>query len=254
MLPAQPYGNGIQMYRKQINKGQRYYLLDNIRGFCIILVVIYHAWFNLVEANGFLSEFFNSDFIYVARDICVGVFVLISGMCCQFSRSNLKRGLIAAFVALLITVFTAEFMPEYIIRFGIIHMFGCCMLLYALLEPIFSYIPTTVGIILFSVLTVGSIILLDNITGTPENMLCFALGLPTHTIFSADYYPILPWVFVFFTGSFLGRLLIRENLPKAFTKNYLPWLSYIGRHTLIIYVLHQPILYGILWIVEYLSK
>ncbi len=240
------------MYRRELAK-PRYHLLDTIRGGCIILVVFYHALYNLYNFYDLFAWFFLSGFIDTLRVICVGVFVIISGMCCRFSRSNWRRGLIAAGTALLITVFTLAFMPRQIILFGIIHMFSTCMLIYALLAPLINKIPTMYGIIIFTALSIISALSVKYVSGTPDNLLFFVLGFDT-TVFSADYYPILPWVFVFLVGSFLGRLLERDNLPDIFIKNSLPWLSFIGRHTLIIYVVHQPILYGVIWMAEYLNK
>lgn len=74
----------------------------------------------------------------------------------------------------------------------------------------------------------------------------FWLGLPDLTRFSsADYFPLLPWVFLFWCGVFLARLWHpgRGEPPAA-----LQPLCAIGRSTLPVYMLHQPVLYGLLWV------
>ena len=74
----------------------------------------------------------------------------------------------------------------------------------------------------------------------------FWLGLPDLTRFtSADYFPVVPWVFLFWCGVFLARLWRpgRGEPPAALRP-----LCAIGRNTLLVYMLHQPVIYGALWV------
>ena len=74
----------------------------------------------------------------------------------------------------------------------------------------------------------------------------FWLGLPDLTRFtSADYFPVVPWVFLFWCGVFLARLWCpdRGEPPAALRP-----LCAIGRNTLLVYMLHQPVIYGALWV------
>ena len=64
--------------------------------------------------------------------------------------------------------------------------------------------------------------------------------------FSTDYFSLIPWIFLFVAGYFLHRVLEEEGLnEKLFAKGNVPVLNWIGRHSLIVYLLHQPILYGL---------
>lgn len=73
------------------------------------------------------------------------------------------------------------------------------------------------------------------------------LGLPDLTKFaSADYFPLIPWLFLFWAGLFAARLV--RPAPAAPPAVLRP-LCFAGRHTLAVYMLHQPILYGALWMV-----
>ena len=74
----------------------------------------------------------------------------------------------------------------------------------------------------------------------------FWLGLPDLTKFySADYFPLIPWLFLFWCGLFLARLW----RPRAgLAPRGLRPLALVGRHTLLVYMLHQPVLYGALWL------
>ena len=65
------------------------------------------------------------------------------------------------------------------------------------------------------------------------------------TFFSSDYFPLLPWVFVFFFGVFLGRLAKEGKFPRFFAASHIPFFAFTGRHALLIYILHQPVILGI---------
>ena len=124
---------------------QRYHLLDMLRGICIILVVWYHILFNLSEIFGGEYAFFRSAGMDAFRDGFVGVLMILSGISCHFARSNLRRGIKTLGAALLVTAATALAMPTQLITFGILHFFGCCMLLYAACRPLLAKIPLLPG-------------------------------------------------------------------------------------------------------------
>ena len=77
----------------------------------------------------------------------------------------------------------------------------------------------------------------------------FWLGLPDLSRFSsADYFPLLPWVFLFWCGYFLARCLGPGRLAARMGRAPAPLrpLCAVGRHTLLVYMLHQPVIYGAL--------
>lgn len=76
------------------------------------------------------------------------------------------------------------------------------------------------------------------------NWLCW-LGVYSPTFQSADYFPLLPWIFVFFGGVFLGRYARAGKFPKWTYRRHVPFLSFFGRHALVLYVVHQPVFLGI---------
>ena len=69
----------------------------------------------------------------------------------------------------------------------------------------------------------------------------FFLGFPGKNFSSADYYPILPWIFLLIGGYFLGKIFLSFN-PKKKKKSYDP-ITFIGRNRLFFYIIHQPIIY-----------
>ena len=77
----------------------------------------------------------------------------------------------------------------------------------------------------------------------------FPLGFRSPDFASADYFPLLPWVFMFLAGTFLGRYAKAGKFPEFMYRSRVPFFSWIGRHALIIYVLHQPVIYGIMLLI-----
>jgi uncharacterized membrane protein len=78
------------------------------------------------------------------------------------------------------------------------------------------------------------------------------LGIYTSSFTSSDYFPLLPWAFIFLVGTFFGRFAAAEKFPKFTYQSHIPPLSFMGRHALIIYIVHQPIIAGVAWLVDYL--
>ena len=226
---------------------QRYHLLDLVRGICILLVVWYHVLYDLSEIFGGNYAFFRSAGMDNFRDGFVGVLMVLAGISGSLTRSNRKRGLKTLACGLLVTAVTAMASPSQLITFGILHFFGCCMLLYAAVRPLLEKLPVWPGAAVCFLLYFLTRDLYHTVTEVPHSFLLFVLGFRTGH-WSADYYPILPWVFLFLAGGFLGRLFARGAVPAAFTKDPVPALSFLGRHTLLIYLLHQPVVYGALWL------
>lgn len=240
---------------------KRIYFLDYIRGFLIIAVVLQHTLYDLDAIFGVSMPFLWMDISWFVRDIGVVLFIGISGFCANLSASNLGRGIRALIVAMGITVVTYSFLYSQRISFGIIHLLGVCMILYGLLENVIKrinpYVLTAVGVILFMIffglpngyIGFGSIIKLQLPRWIYTWEFLFPLGIAYQGFFSADYYPLIPWMFMFFAGSGLGRIVLKKDLPDWWYKNPIPSLGWIGRNTMVIYIVHQPLVYGILWII-----
>ena len=239
------------------DKKNRVGLLDEIRGFAIIGVVMYHAAYLLINLFNVNIPFFNSTWLETTRDIFAGSFIFISGTMCRYSRNNLKRGVICFFCGMLITFVTA-FFPIVPILFGILHFLGISMMIYGLCGEIFERLPAWAGLPLCAVLAaltwnisrgfVGIPKLFElNLPKTVYNVgLLFPFGMYNSSFASSDYYPIIPWLFVFLGGSYFAEWLKEGSLPDFFYSTHIKWLAAIGRHTMWIYLLHVPIIYIIL--------
>lgn len=251
-----------------IDRNGRVHLIDELRGFLILYVVAYHTLYDLaVLFPTGIGRWFFSPAIDLLRDVFTGALIVISGVACLYSRSNLRRGLKTLGLGMVLTLVTWLVMPDELILFGILHFFGCCMLLYGLLARWIEKIPTLPGVILSPLLFFFTRHVYDGYLGLfglfriplpaalYDKPWLFPVGFACRGMTSADYYPLLPWMFLFFWGAFLGRYIREGRAPDCFWELQAPRLAWLGQHTMIVYLVHQPIVYGILWLVfRYLVK
>jgi uncharacterized membrane protein len=151
---------------------------------------------------------------------------------------------------MLLTLLTAVFLPDKPIMFGVLHCIGCCVIITA---PLLRFKAKNI-LYGFIFLTTGLLIYFSSTVENP-NILQLAIGLHQsnvgqHTI---DYFPILPWLGVCLLGIALGNILYRENerrFPLPDLSKYTPTkiFSWLGQHSLVIYLLHQPIIAGLLFL------
>lgn len=241
---------------------KRIVFLDEVRGFAIICMVVYHFVYDLIYTEAISLPFFDSAPMNVLRDVFAGLFMLLSGISCLLSRNNLRRGIYCMGAALLITGVTAVFSPEEPIRFGILHLLGSCMILYGVLEPAFQKIKPVAGIGLCAMLFLLTFGARKGFVGLPylleipipkifyQAQVFFPFGVLAEGFVSGDYFPLFPWMFCFFAGSFLALWYRGRVVPPWMYRSHLPFLALAGRHTLWIYLLHQPVLYGLVMLLR----
>ena len=79
------------------------------------------------------------------------------------------------------------------------------------------------------------------------NLLTAYLGFPGPGFYSTDYFSLIPWLFLFWAGFYLYKVVGRPRM-EPLRRSICPPLGWIGRHSLVIYMLHQPVLYGLLMV------
>lgn len=259
-------------------KVSRFHMLDTLRGVMILGVVLFHFAFDMYMFGSELAyKAVTSPVFNIIATIGRILFVLLAGICTRLSRSNLRRGIlvlmgadIISFVTLAIDLVFFRSVGELFIYFGILHLMAACILLYALFDFIFKKIKLSrrtmhiLSIVLFFVFvlafaatyniyegTLGfgsySIRIASQLHGT---LMGSILGFGGYTPVSADYFPLMPWCFIFFAGSFLGIFFKEDKVPAFLHKDICPPITFIGRKTLWVYLLHQPLIYGIAFCVS----
>lgn len=241
---------------------RRYSLLDSIRAIAVVNMILYHLCYDIFCVFGIWQDFYQAlPVIIWERFICC-TFILVSGISLNFSRHGYRRGIIVNLCGFMITVITVLAMPEQAIWFGILNLLGCAMLITFALRRELSRVKPLIGTLVF-------ILLFLLFYGVPRRYiglfsyplfplpdmlyqykwLAF-LGFPPEGFFSTDYFPLLPWIFLYLAGFELWRFIAQKNLDKHFYRK-IPVLDFIGRHSLIIYLVHQPLLYGVCYLIFY---
>jgi len=220
--------------------------IDALRGLAVVLMVAHHFLFDLVAFLNAPSWLFDNLLFNILQPVFAGCFIMLSGVSSRFSRSNVKRGLRVLAAACIISIVTwFMHMP---ILFGILHFLGVAMVLYGLTHTFWEKLPQRMAPWLFALLLAASVVLLRQVE--TESHYLWILGFTYHGFDSADYFPLLPWIFVFLFGAWLGRPIKERRLPTCVYTLNPPLFPAVGRHAFIIYLLHQPILYGIIILLQ----
>ncbi|HEX3025962.1 MAG TPA: heparan-alpha-glucosaminide N-acetyltransferase [Clostridia bacterium] len=242
-----------------IKKHSRIDLLDAVRGIAILAMVFYHALFDLQDVFQINTHIFSM--LEIFEPPFAGAFILLAGVSCRFSHNNYLRGLKVLALAMAVTVVTVLLIPGQSIYFGILHFMGVSILIYALFGRWIEKIPVRAGLVLWGLLFVLTCLLpLTGSIGIPGLWMLvipgsfysipgsFLFGLPGPDFYSADYFPLIPWIFLFLAGAAAGLPIRQNKLPEKFYTMKVPFLAAVGRNTLLIYALHQPVIYGLLFL------
>ena len=250
---------------ENVTKKERYYLLDSLRGLALLLMRFYHAIWDLIYMFRASVPWFTPTFDRVLqRFICI-TFISVSGFCFSLGSHKLRRSLTVLLASAVITLATLIAMPRNIIVFGVLSLIGICMLIATLAERLLikinPYVGATACLVLYiltqnvylGILGIGSFsITLPSFLYA--NYFTAFLGFPHPEFLSSDYFSLFPWCFIFFFGFFLYQIFKRQMLLRFLKRPRIKPLEAVGRHTLIIYMLHQPIIFGALYIIFSIMK
>ena len=221
----------------------RIWELDALRGISILGMIILHTLFDLKYFWSVNLRF--PPWVMVLSQLFQILFILISGICATLSSNSLKRGIFVFGCGLLVsygTIFGEVFLGLKGIRiwFGILHMLGISMMLYSPLQKLPVRLLTLISL---SFASLG--FWFDTISVSVPWL--FPLGLRSDTVYvGSDYFPLFPYLGWFLMGSALGKYLYKnqQSLFHRIRGTALPirMLSFMGRHSLMIYLLHQPLI------------
>ncbi len=227
---------------------KRIWELDAFRGLCVLGMVLVHFVYDIAVMYRLVDWKLPQWFLFVQNWGGL-LFLMLSGICVTLGSRNLKRGAIVLGAGMVCTLVTwglwklGFFAKGMLIYFGVLHCLGTCMLLW----PLFKRLPLWVTGPLAAAMIAAGLYLSQGAFTTVKYL--FPLGFTYPGFQSSDYFPLLPNLGYFLVGTVLGQLLYakKESLfPKANLKNpIIATLLFIGKHSLIIYLLHQPILSGL---------
>lgn len=227
---------------------KRIWELDAARGICILGMIVVHLVYDMVELYRLVFWEYPAIYTFVQRWGGV-LFLLISGICVTLGSRSVKRGLIVFGCGLVVSAVTAGMYllqladRSILIYFGVLHCLGSCMLLW----PLFKKLPNWALAVLGAVIVLIGLYLDGNVR--VDHSFLVPLGVIPERFMTSDYFPLLPNLGFFLLGAVLGRTVYRKKeslLPKVNSRNIvLRFLQFLGRHSLEIYLLHQPVLSGI---------
>ncbi len=238
-----------------MQKKSHFQIIDIARGGAIALMFIYHFCFDL-NYFGFVTFNFNSDPFWLNfRTIIVSCFLFIMGISMAIAtnkslnvKNYLKRLALILGYAAIVSLSSYLMYPQSMIFFGILHFVAVATVL-ALLFTRFYWANLIFGI---------SIVIFSALYQFPifDQPYLQWFGLMSHKPLTEDYVPLFPWFGVVLIGLFFGKLVFL-NKTSVFAKKCQNWSSNVqiaklfafgGKHSLHIYMLHQPIFIGLLYI------
>lgn len=234
----------------------RYGLIDTLRGFAIFCVIVYHFIYDLVHFYSMDFPWFESTAAYLIQQGGAFLFVFISGAMLLCAKKPLLNGLLLVGCGLMITLATYFYSPANIIVFGILSLLGWAAIITVLVRPVLQAIPIKLGMVLSLFLFFltqevadGSLSLLTiHLYNLPSSWydghFLFPLGLPHSSFASADYFPLLPWIFAYWMGYYFWQLL-DEDFRQKYLLTEISTFSFMGRHSLLLYLIHQPIILAV---------
>lgn len=244
----------------ETNLRERFWEVDSLRGIAIVMMITYHFLYNLTFFGIYSLDVYSGFLWYFAR-ITAFTFIFLMGVSLTLSSTRaelicgydegglfkkyLKRGLKIFLLGLFITIVTWIFIPQEFIIFGVLHFIGIAIILsYPFLKH--KYLNLILGLF---IITLG--IYLGIYTFNFYWLVW--LGFIPNTLQTVDYFPLLPWFGVVLLGLFFGRLMYKNyqrqfKIPDLSKSYFIRGFSFLGRHSLVIYLLHQPVLIIILYL------
>ncbi len=214
------------------------------------MMVVYHSAYDLDALGGYDIQATSGGWALFA-DATAGLFLFLVGVSLAISRARtsltgwrlfgkyLARGLrILAYGMILTGVFLILGMG--VVAFGILHLIGVSIVLaYPFLRLRFTNL--VLGVLIFAV---GQYVLAQDLTSESYWMLPF--GVVPEGLIMPDYRPLLPWFGVVLIGLFFGNVVYADGLRPARLPNKAPALARplqpLGKNSLFIYLVHQPII------------
>ena len=227
-------------------KSERIGFFDALRGFTMISMALFHGSYDLAYIyDKPMPWFTQGPFQDIWRASISWVFLFIAGWMCSFSHDNIRRGIKYAVAALVVWLATTVASVDDSVNFGIIFCMAASTLIVALAMPLLSKCPPLPTMII----ALAIFGLTWNIPHQVYEVDHLAwLGFPGAGFVSGDYYPLVPFFFMYLAGFMASRLMrkSRKSYPAWMYAHPVRPLEALGRHALPFYLLHQPIILAIL--------
>lgn len=246
----------------------RYGLLDSLRGLVLISMILFHACWDLVYIFEKDFSWYRGTGAYIWQQSICWTFILLSGFCWSLGRKPGKRGLIVFLAGAMVTLVTVLFMPGDRVVFGVLMLIGSCMLITVLLHKGLEHVHAGVGLAACMILFIltrnvnrgylgfENLNLIKLPETLYEGLFMTFLGFTDPEFYSTDYFSFFPWIFLFLAGYFLYHVVYAVNdgkIMEKYCRQGVEPFSFLGKHSLLIYMLHQPVIYGVFLLLSNLN-
>ncbi len=243
-------------------KQARLWEVDTLRGMAIVLMVFYHFVWDLSYFGLVQIYMLAGPWQFFARSIAsIFIFVMGVSLTLSYNRAKMRRGTTGLFkkyfwrggqifgLGLIITAATYFFIGRGFVIFGILHLLGASIIL---AYPFLRWNKWASLIAGVGVITLG--VYVDRFVVTFPWLIW--LGIKQAGVYMVDFYPLLPWFGPALLGVFVGFSVYPAGqrvftLPDGSELFPVRGLQFLGRHSLLIYLLHQPLLIGVLMLLGY---
>lgn len=236
----------------------RLWEVDALRGLAVVVMLGYHLVWDLDYFGHYRTDLDTGIWPWI-QQIFLTVFIFLVGLSLWLSytrRGRIKfsgyfsRGLKILGWGVGVTVATRLFLGEGTVFFGILHFIG--------VSVICAYPLIRLGVANMF-LGAAFIAATGCLSPLPDSPFLAWLGLSPLNLYTVDHVPIFPWLGVVLLGSGTGRLLYpggqrRIELPYLDMDRNLRFLTFLGRNSLLIYLLHQPVFFGLFFAGGFLWK
>ena len=224
--------------------------IDALRGLGLCLMIAYHFAWDLDYFRVISVDFNHAPFWLASRDLIVGWFMLLVGVSLVLAerarrgtRSFWRRIALIVFCALLVSAASYVLFPQSVITFGMLHSIAVASVL---AWPLVRW-PRTALALGIAIIVAGATLQFSLFDARWLNW----VGMMTHKPPTEDYVPLFPWLGVVLVGVAAGAwITARARGAVASLERVSPrWLAWFGRHSLLVYMIHQPILFAVLRVV-----
>ena len=242
------------------SKSGRYPLIDVLRGSAIMMMIVFHFSFDLSTFGYADFDFYHSPVWLNFQILIVSIFTFVMGVSFQLANNPAKKNktnwnkyfkrlALLGFCAALISISTYFINGDRFIYFGILHfIFIASLLAIPFVHLYWTNLILGTGIVLANLLFQSTFF---------NNIYLHWIGFMTYKPATDDYEPLVPWFGMVLIGMFFARWAItKNNIPSLSSwqveSKVTTALRFAGIHSLIIYMIHQPLFYGLFYLVAQL--
>ena len=237
--------------------GGRFWEIDFARGLAVALMISFHFFYDLSFFGRAAIDLAGGFWFLFPRAIAA-LFILLVGVSLTLSYSRarremagpglflkyLRRGALIFSTGLLITLMTGIFIPGQYVVFGILHFIGLSIIL------AYPFLRLRYANIILGAAAIAAGFWVQNMVSDGPYLLW--LGIAPEGFSSVDYFPLLPWFGLVLIGIFLGKTFYPDNvrrisMPDLSENRAVKTFCCLGRHSLLVYLIHQPVLIALLY-------